>query len=58
MTYNAWGVGQKGPSVGQKGGNNGAILFIFVNDHKMFIVTGRGLEGALPDATCKNIIEA
>jgi len=56
MTYNAWGVGQKGPSVGQKGGNNGAILFVFVNDHKMFIATGRGLEGVLPDATCKNII--
>jgi uncharacterized protein len=48
-TYNAWGVGQKGK-------DNGAILFIFVNDHKMFICTGRGLEGALPDAICKNII--
>jgi uncharacterized protein len=48
-TYNAWGVGQKGK-------DNGAILFVFVNDHKMFIVTGRGLEGALPDAICKNII--
>ena len=56
MIGNAWGVGQKGPSLGQKGGNNGAILFVFVNDHKMFIATGRGLEGALPDATCKNII--
>ncbi len=48
-TYNAWGVGQKGK-------DNGAILFVFVNDHKMFICTGRGLEGALPDAICKNII--
>jgi uncharacterized protein len=48
-TYNAWGVGQKGK-------DNGAILFVFVNDHQMFIVTGRGLEGALPDATCKEII--
>jgi uncharacterized protein len=57
QTYNAWGVGQKGPSLGQKGGNNGAILFVFINDHKMFIATGRGLEGALPDATCKNIID-
>jgi len=47
--YNAWGVGQKGK-------DNGAILFVFVNDHKMFIATGRGLEGALPDAICKNII--
>jgi uncharacterized protein len=48
-TYNAWGVGQKGK-------DNGAILFVFVHDHKMFIATGRGLEGALPDAICKNII--
>jgi uncharacterized membrane protein YgcG len=47
QTYNAWGVGQKGASVGQKGGNNGAILFVFINNHKMFIATGRGLEGAL-----------
>jgi uncharacterized protein len=42
--------------VGQKGKDNGAILFVFINDHKVFIATGRGLEGALPDATCKNII--
>jgi uncharacterized protein len=48
-TYHAWGVGQK-----EK--DNGAILFVFVNDRKLFIATGRGLEGALPDATCKNII--
>ena len=48
--YHAWGVGQKGK-------DNGAILFVFVNDHRIFISTGRGLEGALPDATCKNIID-
>jgi uncharacterized protein len=47
--YNAWGVGQKGK-------DNGAILFVFINSRKMFIVTGRGLEGALPDAICKRII--
>jgi uncharacterized protein len=47
--YNAWKVGQKGK-------DNGAILFVFVNDHKTFIVTGRGLEGALPDAICKRIV--
>jgi uncharacterized protein len=49
-TYNAWGVGQKGK-------DNGAILFVFVKSHKMFICTGRGLEGVLTDATCKNIID-
>jgi uncharacterized protein len=48
-TYNAWGVGQKGK-------DNGAVLFVFVNSHKMFIATGRGLEGALPDAICKRIV--
>ena len=43
--------------VGQKGRNNGAVLFVFVQDRKMFIQVGYGLEGALPDATCKRIIE-
>src|SRR5262245_15820656 len=43
--------------VGQKGKDNGAVLFVFINDRKMFIQTGYGLEGALPDATAKMIIE-
>ena len=43
--------------VGQKNHNNGAVLFVFVQDRKMFIQVGYGLEGALPDATCKRIIE-
>ena len=47
---------QAGPSHGASKGDNGAILFVFVNDHQMFIATGRGLEGALPDITCKQII--
>src|SRR5947208_3165051 len=34
--------------VGQKGRNNGAVLFVFVQDRKMFIPTGYGVEGALP----------
>ena len=41
---------------GQKGKDNGAILFVFVQDHKMFIQVGYGLEGALPDAICKRIV--
>ncbi len=41
---------------GQKGRDNGAIFFVFVKDRKMRIQTGRGLEGALPDAICKRII--
>jgi uncharacterized protein len=42
---------------GQKGKDNGAIFFIFAAEHKVRIHTGRGLEGALPDARCKQIID-
>lgn len=45
-----WGVGQKGKS-------NGAILFVFIKDHKMFLQVGYGLEGAIPDITAKDITE-
>jgi uncharacterized protein len=31
--------------VGQKDKNNGAVLFVFVQDHKMFLQVGYGLEG-------------
>ncbi len=41
---------------GQKEKNNGAVLFVFVQDHKMFLQVGYGLEGVLPDAICKRII--
>jgi uncharacterized protein len=43
--------------VGQKNKNNGAVLFVFIQDHKLFIQVNYGLEGALPDATCKQIID-
>jgi uncharacterized protein len=46
----AWGVGQKGK-------DNGVVLFVFVQDRKMYIQVGYGLEGALPDALAKQIIE-
>jgi uncharacterized protein len=48
--FQAWGVGQKKLS-------NGAVLFVFVQDHKMRIQTGYGLEGALPDVTCVRILD-
>jgi uncharacterized protein len=41
---------------GQKDKNNGAVLFVFVQDHKMFLQVGYGLESVLPDALCKRII--
>jgi uncharacterized protein len=43
--------------VGQKDKNNGAVLFVFVQNHKMFLQVGYGLEGVLPDALCKRIID-
>jgi uncharacterized protein len=46
----AWGVGQKTQ-------RNGVVLFVFVDDRKMFIQVGYGLEGALPDFTAFDITE-
>ena len=46
----AWGIGQKGK-------NNGALLLISLNEHKLFIAPGYGLEGVMPDAYCKQIID-
>ena len=45
-----WGVGNKKT-------NNGVILLIAKDDRKVFIAPGYGLEGALPDITCKSIID-
>lgn len=42
---------------GQAGKDNGAILFVFAADRKLRIHTGYGLEGVLPDARCKQIID-
>jgi len=43
--------------VGQAKQDNGAVLFVFIEDRKMHIQVGYGLEGALPDAVCKRIID-
>ncbi len=43
--------------VGQKGNNNGAVLFIFKNDRKLYIQVGYGLEATLTDATAHDIVE-
>lgn len=42
--------------IGQQGKDNGALLLVFVKNRKIWIATGRGLEGALPDAICKRIV--
>ncbi len=48
--YRNWGIGQKGK-------DNGAVILAAMDDRRMTIITGYGLEGALPDAICKRIIE-
>src|SRR5690348_14324780 len=48
-TVQAW-------TVRQKGRNNGVVLFVFVKDRRMRIPPGYGLEGALPDITCDQVI--
>ena len=45
-----WGIGQDKK-------NNGVILLVSIGDRKMSIQTGYGMEGALPDAIARRIIE-
>jgi uncharacterized protein len=45
-----WGVGKKDRK-------NGAVLFVFIEDRKMYLQVGYGLEGALPDVTAFDITE-
>ncbi|MET0555474.1 MAG: TPM domain-containing protein [Vicinamibacteria bacterium] len=47
-TFRAWKVGQKDK-------DNGVVFFAFVDDRKMRIEVGYGLEGAIPDARAKQI---
>jgi uncharacterized protein len=49
QTFRSWRVGHGGR-------DNGAILFVFLQDRKIRIEVGRELEGALPDAICRRII--
>ena len=47
--YNKWGIGQKEQ-------NNGVLILVAKEDRKVFITTGYGMEGVLPDALCKRIV--
>jgi uncharacterized protein len=49
-TYQAWGVGRQDK-------DNGAVLFVWVDDRKMRIEVGYGLEAKLTDAESFRIIE-
>lgn len=46
----AWGIGRQGK-------NNGILIYIAIADRKLWIQTGYGTEGFLPDAMAKRIIE-
>jgi len=46
----SWGVGGKEHS-------NGVVILVAKDDHKIWISTGYGLEGAIPDVTAKSIID-
>ncbi len=47
--------------IGQKGFDNGVVLLVKPTgppgQRKVFIATGYGLEGAIPDLTCKRIVD-
>ena len=42
--------------LGRKDTDQGLLMVVAVNDRKMYILTGYGLEGTLPDAAAKRII--
>ena len=46
----AWGIGRK-----EQSGGNGVALLVFIEDRKISIQVGYGLEGALPDVTAFDI---
>jgi uncharacterized protein len=46
----AWGIGEKKK-------NNGALVLVSMKERKVTIQVGYGLEGAIPDALAKRIIE-
>ncbi len=46
----SWGIGREGK-------NNGVLIYVAISDRKLWIQTGRGAEGFLPDVLAKRIIE-
>ncbi len=43
--------------VGSKKTNNGMVVLAAIQDHKVYIATGYGMEGSIPDITAKEIVE-
>ena len=48
--FRSWGIGNKKT-------NNGVLIVAAINDHKVRIEVGYGLEGAIPDITANDIID-
>lgn len=47
----------EGWGIGDAQNDNGVLIYIALNDRKMYIQIGRGLEGAIPDALAGRIID-
>src|SRR3984893_1506583 len=45
-----WGIGNKKT-------NNGILILAATQDHKVYIATGYGMEGSVPDITAKTIVD-
>jgi len=43
--------------IGQKANNNGVLILLATEDRNIGITTGGGMEGALPDSLCKELID-
>ena len=48
--FRTWGIGNKKS-------NNGVLVLADIHNHKVYIQTGLGLEGVIPDITAKSIID-
>jgi len=48
--FNKWKIGQEKK-------NNGVLILVAKDDRKMWITTGHGIEGVLPDVLCKRVVE-
>jgi len=48
--FRTWGIGNKK-------NNNGVLVLVDMHSRKIYIQTGLGLEGAIPDVTAKSIID-
>jgi uncharacterized protein len=43
--------------IGNKKTNNGLVILAAIDQHKVFIATGYGMEGSIPDITAKEIVD-